>query len=199
MKNLNCKTMRKLVLTLLMLLTLSLNAQVKFMGIPVDGSRSKMEFKLRQKGFRPISETDYLRGEFNGENALVAIETYKKKVYSVSVMFGSYFGDPFVVRTGYDARTVKEKFNDMVYMFNNNEKYLNIGFLIGEPLDPMIDNDEDIEYQIMYNNKKYHAYYRQIDDEKSNVVHFGIVGSDGDYYIALKYENLDNRPDGEDF
>ena len=39
-KSLNCKTMRKLVFTLLMLLTLSLNAQdgiIKFKGIPVDG------------------------------------------------------------------------------------------------------------------------------------------------------------------
>ena len=199
MKNLKHNIMRKLAFTLLMLLTLSLNAQVKFLGIPVDGRKSKMEFKLKQKGFKSVSGTNFLRGEFNGENVILQIETYKKKVNCISVMFGSYFGDPFILKTGYGASTVKDKFNDMVFMFDNNDKYLNIGFLIGEQIDPKIDPDEDIEYQIAYNNKKYHAYYRQLDDEQSNCVHFGIVGSNGDYYIVLKYENLDNSPKGEDF
>ena len=40
MKNLNYKIMRKVAFTLLMLLALSLNAQVKFLGIPVDGTKA---------------------------------------------------------------------------------------------------------------------------------------------------------------
>ena len=56
MINLNNNIMRKLAFTLLMFLTLSLNAQdkvMKFMGIPIDGSKSEMIDKLMGKGFVP--------------------------------------------------------------------------------------------------------------------------------------------------
>lgn len=201
MKKINYRIMRKAMAGLLMLLTLSLNAQVKFMGIPVDGSKSKMINKLKQKGFDYDSDVDLFQGEFDGKEVMLKLETYKNTVYRVSVMFGSYFGTPlFVIQPrGFGKNTIKNMFNDLVYQFNNNDKYLFAGYIIGEPMDPRIDADEDIEYQMQHNNKTYRASYRQLGDTHNNAVYFTIVELYGDYFIVLNYENLDNRPDGSDY
>ena len=70
--------MKKLIFTLLMFLTLSLNAQelvVKFLGFPVDGSKSDMISNLKQKGFTYDKEYDLLDGYFNGDHVHVYIST----------------------------------------------------------------------------------------------------------------------------
>ena len=192
--------MKKLIFTILMfLLAFSLNAQVKFLDIPVDGSKSKMITKLKHKGFKYNKDLDYLTGEFDGENVMISIIDNKNKVSGITVIFGSHFGDYSM--HGYSKRVAKNRFNDLIYRFDHNDKYLNASFIKNNnDCTTTISDDEDIDYQIKYNNREYHAYYTQLGDKQNNVVHFKIVESsnEGDYFVVLRYDNLDNRPKGED-
>lgn len=193
--------MKKLIFTFLMfLLAFSLNAQVKFLDIPVDGSKSKMISKLKQKGFEYNKDLDCLTGEFDGEDVMLSLVTTKNKVNSICVFFGSYFGEYTI--SGYGKRAAKNKFNDLIYRFdNNNTKYVNLSSVINPSAwSSTIDDDEDIEYQIKHNNKEYHAYYIQLGDEKTNAVHFAITeaSKSGEFWVILRYDNLDNRAQGED-
>ena len=64
--------------------SLSLSAQneaTKFLGIPVDGTKSAMIQKLQAKGFRYNSTLDRLNGEFNGTDVSLSILTNNKKVW----------------------------------------------------------------------------------------------------------------------
>lgn len=64
--------MRKIMFLLIILLTTVANAQTryitKFLGIPVDGTKTAMIQKLKQKGFTYNSYLDCLQGEFNGRD-----------------------------------------------------------------------------------------------------------------------------------
>ena len=57
----------------------------KFLGIPVDGSRSAMEKKLSQKGFNYNPNSEYFEGEFNGKKVNVGIVTNKEKVWRIFI------------------------------------------------------------------------------------------------------------------
>ena len=89
--------MRKLFFTAL-LLVMILNAYAqqditKFMGIPVDGSKSEMIKKLEKKGFKYDYRNDYLTGEFNGYNVEVHIFTNNNKVYRICLVDRSWLNE----------------------------------------------------------------------------------------------------------
>ena len=72
----------------LFVLSASVYAQkdvTRFLGIPIDGSKSEMIRKLKAKGFEkdPYME-DFLTGEFNGTDVKVAVVTNGNKVYASS-------------------------------------------------------------------------------------------------------------------
>ncbi len=52
----------------------------RFLGIPIDGTRSEMISKLKAKGFTSVPGTDMLEGEFNGKNVYVNVQTNNRKV-----------------------------------------------------------------------------------------------------------------------
>ena len=52
----------------------------KFLGIPVDGAKSDMIQKLKEKGFVPSSYKDMLEGEFNGTDVYISVVTNNNKV-----------------------------------------------------------------------------------------------------------------------
>ena len=218
MKNLNYKTMRKLVFTMLMLMTLSLSAQVKFMGIPVDGTKSEMIAKLKQKGFTlskdPFFEGhDMLEGEFNGRLVYVSVVTNNNKVYRVFVQ------DQMTM----NETDIKIRFNTLVGQFMLNKKYLS------HKNDQSLGEDFDISYEMDVNNKRIEASFSQkLSEEEiqylidnipelkesdpemqtslielatymSNSVWFTISkASYNKYVIALYYDNLKNAPNGDD-
>ena len=224
MKNVNNKTMRKLTFALLMLLTLSLNAQnyntVKFLGIPVDGSKTEMISKLKQKGYTmckdpQLAEYNMLEGEFNGRDVHIAIGTNNNRVYRVLVQD---------VKTMNEAE-IKIRFNKLVNQFQNNKKYFSSTLD-----DQYLDDDFDISYEMSVNNKRIQASFTQrlTEDEikallnaqpeiknydqdfqkivfeqaalESNTVWFMICKLDyrDEYWIALYYDNLNNAPNGDD-
>ena len=210
--------MRKLVFSLLMLLTLSLNAQVKFLGIPVDGTKSEMIAKLKQKGFTlsndPFFEGhDMLEGEFNGRPVYVSVVTNNNIVYRIFVQ------DQMTM----NETDIKIRFNTLVSQFMLNNKYLS------HKNDQSLEEDFDISYEMDVNNKRIEASFSQKFSEEeiqylinnipelkesnpemqtslielatymSNSVWFTISkASYNKYVIALYYDNLKNAPNGQD-
>ena len=76
--------MKQLITMLLALFaSIAISAQtnpnvLKFMGIPVDGSKTQVIQKLKERGFKYDSVNDCLTGEFNGKDSQIFIHTNKK-------------------------------------------------------------------------------------------------------------------------
>ena len=117
---------------------------LKFLGIPVDGSKSEMVAALKSKGFEYDSESDFLIGDFNGRKSHIGIVENHGKVYRVVV---------FDADT-YDAGEIRIRFNNLIHQFENNDKYFYIF-----PND-IIPEDEDIHYEILVHKKQYIAEFR---------------------------------------
>ena len=199
----------------------------KFLGIPVDGSKSEMIRKLNAKGFTqsPVDK-DVLTGKFNGTDVNVYIATNNDKVCRIMVC---------------DKNTMSEtdiriRFNVLCEQFKNNSKYCSLS-----EEDPKIKEDEDISYEI--HNKRYDAiFYQRPDTTTENykeelqyliyskytkeqienpseeilqdiyemetnyalykgtkkLVWFMISEYYGKYYITIFYDNEYNRAQGED-
>lgn len=116
---------------------------LKFLGIPVDGSKSEMVEVLKSKGFEYDSESDFLIGDFNGKKSEIGIVENHGKVYRVVV---------FDANT-YDAGEIRIRFNNLIHQFENNDKY----FYIDQ--NEMIPEDEDIHYEIIVHKKQYIAEF----------------------------------------
>lgn len=57
----------------------------RFLGIPVDGTKTEMIQKLKAKGFRPTTyDKETLEGEFNGRDVYVSVVTNNNKVWRIS-------------------------------------------------------------------------------------------------------------------
>lgn len=73
-----------LLLASVLMLSFAMNAQedvTKFLGIPVDGTKSEMINKLLAKGFtRTEYDREVLEGEFNGMSVVVNVQTNNNKV-----------------------------------------------------------------------------------------------------------------------
>ena len=117
---------------------------LKFLGIPVDGSKSEMVKALKAKGFEYDSESDFLIGDFNGKKSEIGIVENHGKVYRVVV---------FNANTC-DEGQLKIRFNNLIHQFENNDKYFYIF-----PND-IIPEDEDIHYEILVHKKQYIAEFR---------------------------------------
>lgn len=187
MKNLNSKTMSRIAFTLLMLLTLSLNAQVSFKGIPVDGDVPEMMNQLRKIGFKDTDQEysiegytlPVLEGYFNGKQVNVFVNAYNGKVYRITVC---------------DANTVSEaqiiiNYNRLFDQFVGNSKYtLDHG--------EKIRDNEDVYYNMEIRNYVYEASF--IQNMQNNSVWFRIVEVNSEFYIGIIYDNLLNAPNGDD-
>ena len=118
----------------------------QFLGIPVDGTKSEMIRKLKAKGFtdNPYMEGSLI-GKFNNKDVFLCIDTNRNNCVSriaVSTI------QPM------DKQNVRREFNNLVYQFENNPKYLSMG-------DMSIDNNEDISDGINLKNKLYQAFFYQ--------------------------------------
>ena len=192
MNNLIHKNLRKLVFTLLMLLTLSLDAQVKFLGIPVDGTKSDMIQNLIQKGYIFNRYKDYLMGEFNGNDVFIHVEEYKGKVGRIIVEDANPSNEIDIII----------RYNNLIEQFENNGKYL------GENV--KIDNKTNIGYEMYNNHNRFEAvYYQKSTDDKdleedelhNRKVWFMIQKAEKanqGYKILIHYDNVSNMPNGED-
>ena len=123
----------------------------KFLGIPVDGSKSEMIQKLKAKGYTssPLDK-DVLVGEFNGADVNIHVVTNNNKVYRIMICDVNNI----------DERAIQIRFNRLCEQFVNNSKYSSL------PLEEyMIPDDEDISYEINVHKKRYEAVFYQKTDE----------------------------------
>ncbi len=174
-----------LVITMMLMSTMILHAQqevTRFLGIPVDGSKSEMIQKLKGKGFR-ISGEDMLEGEFNGEKVYLVVVVNNGKVWRIAVLD----------QTLRSETQIKIRFNTLYRQFENNEKYVSaIGYTLSDT--------EDISYGITIENKQYAAafYQKPVTSMIQRMVWFTINKDIGGYNIAIYYDNLSNQANGED-
>lgn len=186
--NLINNNMKRLIIIILALFAgITISAQtnsnvLKFMGIPVDGNKTQVIQKLKEKGFEYNSVHDCLTGRFNGKESRIFISTNKNKVDRIMVC------DANVT----DETNIRIAYNTLLQQFNNNSKYITI-----EDNKP-IPEDERISYGISLHNKRYEAVFYLKENITQGCVWFMISEAYGDYYIAIFYDNLNNRPNGED-
>ena len=166
------------------------NVIVKFLGHPVDGSKSKMEAHLRNKGFIQDSYSDFWEGDFNGSNVDIYINTYKNKVNSIIVLFPER-GKVAIIN----------EYNNLLRQFKDNSKYSEM-----EPYtNTEIPKNENILYEMSINDKAYEATFFLEEEMETmcpyfyNNVEFKIFQEDNEKYrIVLYYNHFRNFPKGED-
>ncbi len=119
----------------------------KFLGIPVDGTKSEMRQKLIKKGFQYNAKNDYLSGEFNGRDVNIYIVTNNNKVYRIMVDDANYT----------DESQIKIRYNNLVKQFLNNDKYL--------PVSIDTIDDIDISYEMTVYKTQISASFAQLSGD----------------------------------
>lgn len=181
--------MKKFLIALALLVGTTAVAQekdvTKFLGIPVDGFKSEMIQKLKEKGFVP-SSNDTLEGEFNGTSVSLSVVTNNNKVYRI------FIADKHTK----NETDIKIRFNNLCSQFENNKRYISIG-------EQTISEDDDISYNMSVKNKRYEAvfYQKALSESSSSFdkqVWFMIDEFFGSYRIIMFYDNALNQANGED-
>lgn len=151
---------RLLFIVLAMIATITSFAQQKdvtrFLGIPVDGTKTEMKQKLIAKGFVPkkIGDFERLEGEFNGHDVNVYIATNNNKVYRIMLVDKNYV----------DEAQIKIRFNRLVEQFENNKQYISLDKYT-------LSDDENISYEMTVNKKNYNAVFYQVPNmEKADTL-----------------------------
>lgn len=144
-----------ITLGLAIMIALASSAQknvTKFLGIPVDGTKTAMIQKLKAKGYSYNAKLDYLEGEFNGRDVHIHIITNNNKVWRIMVT------DAHPTRNQADIRI---RFNTLCQQFSENTKYV-VPSYVTESYE--IKEDEDIMIQMGLYNKRYEAGYWQVTE-----------------------------------
>ena len=221
-------TMKKLMsIVMLLAVTAALHAQksvTQFLGIPVDGTKSEMIRKLKAKGFESSRyDKDVLEGEFNGHNVMLKVATNKNKVCRILVVDANptdeaqikirfnnlceqFESNPKYTSPG--NQTIPED-EDISYEMAVKSKTYEASFA-------QVDTTEIINKSVALAFEKYPAEeltnpseeilndikainYSVVNELFSNkVVWFKIEELDGEYYIAMYYDNGYNQADGSD-
>ena len=203
--------MKKILFILFLLITsLTVDAQVNFMGIPVDGQKRIMISKLEKKGFTQESATKeyedaekevlrlggkldegYIRdndepylmeGFFDGKRCYLIVYTYKGNVYQIGVFFKQTFKSKLSAFSEFNkyADILKEKYYDGIHGY-----YRQLDFVENDiPI-----NGEFLNIFIISNDK------REICGAVSTEITYS---DDFEYYLCIKYLNGKNMPNGED-
>lgn len=153
---------------------------IKFLGIPVDGTKEEMIAKLQAKGYEYNASDDLLYGEFNGRDVYIGINTVNNRVWRIAVKDAST-----------NEANMKIRFNNLFDQFLNNGKYYCID---GNKL----DDTDNISYEMTVNHKRYDAYFGLIDTSVNGIVWYTILADFDKYAICIYYVNMDNAANGED-
>lgn len=134
----------------------------KFLGIPVDGSKTQMIQKLKAKGFRPDpKKIRELVGDFNGREVYVSIVTHKNKVWRIMLTDAVPSSES----------QIRIRFNELCRQFSENPKYMPMSMT-----DQTIPEDENILLQMSLDKKRYEAGFLQFPDDWKKKI-FGLDDS----------------------
>ncbi len=149
------KSIFTLLLFLIAIVTFGQNSNsgpLKFLGIPIDGTKTKFVSKLKSKGFTYNSLLKNYEGQFNGKTVDVYIHTNHNIVDRVYVAF------PCTTK-----EDVRVDFNKLLNQLKDNRKYRS--FWVNNE----IPEDEDISYEISVNNKRYQAIFSYFDEDRDKL------------------------------
>ena len=177
---------RFLITFLFVLMTITSIAQesntIKFLGIPVDGTKKEMISKLQAKGYKYDAASDVLFGEFNGTNAIISVQTVNNRVWRIAIADAN---------ANSDEVNIKIRYNLLFEQLSNNGKYeVAYGSTLGEK--------EDISLEMIIHKKRYDATFTFKDKSIHGCVWYMIAEQYGKYGIVMFYENLDNAANGDD-
>lgn len=172
---------RILLIAVVLVIFDSLFAQkdiTKFLGIPIDGFKPEMIQKLKEKGFvSSESDKSVLEGEFNGVQVYVHIVTNNNKVCRIMLCDINQMGET----------DIKIRFNRLCQQFQNNSNYVSFN-------DYTIPDDEDIDYELTVNDKRYEAIFYQ----KPLFIDSTEIANKVQAYILEKYTSQElNNPSEE--
>ena len=148
----------------------------KFLGFPVDGSKSEMIKNLKSKGFKldNVDGKEFLSGRFNGVDVNVYISTEKGKVARIMVCDENTL----------NATDIKARFNRLCRQFQDNGKYLYLN-------DYTISENEDISYEMVVRDKRYEATFYQLPEgEAMEQIQASIAN---DIYNKYSIEQLESN------
>ena len=154
---------------------------IKFLGIPIDGTKSEMVNHLKHKGFTYDNDIDGMIGEFNGNSVQIYIQTVNSKVWRLCI----------VEDVGLNEVNIKARYNRLYDQFLSNPKYY---ILDGD----ILDDEDDISYEMVVHDKRYSVTCGLEDDSINGLVWYMIAQINNDYHIVMFYENYDNAADGSD-
>lgn len=138
-----------LILVFSTLTCLSQNDVTKFLGIPVDGTKTEMLDKLEDKGFNVYRSLarNAIHGRFNGADVKIEIVTDNGKVSRIII-------EDIDRLTEAD---IKQRFNRLCKQFKENGKYLVLD-------DFTIPENENISDNMRSHNKRYEAVFFQLPE-----------------------------------
>lgn len=196
---------------------------LKFMGIPVDGRKSEMIASLKEKGFEQDSYEEFLTGVFNGENVKVFISSNHDVVDRVKVAYPDCSDagaarvkfNNLMSRFDHNAKYVSlghrvEISTDENIALNTwgDSKYYDViyFYLTPETNQDQWKKDFNEAYKKRYTKPIKSLCYDEMEEVLfclpmkirstiSGVVWFSMERA---YYINIYYDNLQNRPRGED-
>ena len=177
---------RFLITFLFVLMTITAIAQesntIKFLGIPVDGTKKEMISKLQEREYEYDAVSDALFGEFNGTNVVIFVQTVNNRVWRIAIVDEDMNSD---------EANIKIRYNRLFEQLSNNGKYeVANGSTLGEK--------EDISYEMIAHKKRYEADFIFKDKSIHGFVWYMIAEQYGKYGIVMYYENLDNAANGDD-
>ena len=177
---------RFLITFLFVLMTITAIAQesntIKFLGIPIDGTKKEMISKLQAKGYEYDASSDGLFGEFNGTDVIIFIHTVNNRVWRICIVDAD---------VNDDEANIKNRYNKLFKQLSNNDKYKVLsGSTLGE--------EENISYEMAVHKKRYEADFTFKDKLIHGLVWYMIMEQYGKYGIKMFYENLDNAANGDD-
>ncbi|MCX4337087.1 MAG: hypothetical protein K1V99_11865 [Bacteroidales bacterium] len=177
--------MRRITIFIIVALLFSSSAfsqnTIKFLGIPIDGTKREMIDALKVKGYTYNSVYDVLQGEFNGEDVNISVQTVNNMVWRICVADESFV----------DETNIRIRYNNLFRQFSNNGKYK---LWSGEKL----DDKDDISYEMTVHKKRYEAVFYPKDTTINGWVWYMISKNSGKYGIYIFYENFDNAAKGDD-
>lgn len=158
-----------------------------FMGVPVDGKPEDVMKQLEEKGFLPTEEfgENFLSGEYEGESVIVCVASNKGRVARIGVTDAMTRG----------AEDIRTRFNELVKRYAEDEHY--VAF---EGDYELIDETEDVGYELRTNDKVYEAdFYQRPKDENASreviekkFVWFRICENEDYFYIVTFFDNTYN-------
>lgn len=151
---------------------------LKFLGIPVDGSKERMVAQLKEKGFDGSVWSEYLEGQFNGDPVKVFVHTYHEKVDRIIVEFDRV-----------QEMSTREQYNNLLSLLEANEKYKSL-----EDNQPIPNNSTLAAFTVQNYKARFGYYSFNSPEELSGEVWLMLLGNS----VNLYYDNFKNRPHGED-